>query len=434
MSVASMTRRGFLGGTGAAIATTALGSKLAFASPQDPSAGDVIVLVSLTGGADGLSLVAPYQMPTYKALRPNIRVKGASEVSDPSRAGLVLRSGGSVAPFDLSGVFALHPSLAPLYDTAWADGRLAFVHAVGMPASESATRSHFESINYWESGSASLNVTTGFMNRFLESVGATAGISGIGRAASLPRSLTGAVPTFSMPAIGAFGVSGYPDNAKAAATLAGWYEDAADPLERTGRDTLLAANTIKSVNWSGAALAPKNGAVYPWSGFAQSLREVAQLIRANVGLRVACVELFGWDSHDAMGSPEDPSAAFSEQCSVFAEALAAFYRDLGSLNSEVTVATITEFGRTIDENGSGGTDHGRASAMMVMGGGAVGGVHGPFVDSITNGPEDDLTVLTDYRQVLSEVLTVRGGSASTSSIFPTWTPAAPIGVCKAIAT
>ncbi|MFN8052883.1 MAG: DUF1501 domain-containing protein [Acidimicrobiales bacterium] len=425
-----VTRRNFLAGSGAVIAAGAVGPRLAFASPEAPGTGDVIVLVFLRGGADGLSLVAPHQMPTYRALRPTVRVKSPSEVANPANAGLPLVSGGAVGAFPLSGVFAMHPGLAALHAGPWTDGHLAVVHAVGMPASESATRSHFDAMRNWEVGTAAVNLSTGFMNRFLLAAGATDRLAGVGRGSSLQRSLGGPVAAYSMGGISSFGVGGFSSNTKATAALTRWYDvGTGDIVSQTGATTLGAVGTVRAVNWKDPAYAVQNGAVYPGGSFGDSLREVAQLIRAGLGLRVACIDLDGWDTHGEMGLPEDPTGYFRGRCEELATGLAAFSRDLGTQMSEVTVATISEFGRSIEENGTGGVDHGRGSAMLVMGGGIRGGVHGPFVPTIVDGPEDDLTVLTDYRTVMAEVLSVRGGATDTSTLFPTWAPTAPLGLC-----
>ncbi len=432
---AGITRRTFLAGTGAAAgaaaAAVALGPQLAFASPTSPSDGDVIVLIFLRGGADGLSLVAPWQMPTYRTLRPTIRVKGPDEVAAPN-AGLPLTAGGSVAPFDLDGVFALHPGLAPLHAGPWAAGDLAVVHAVGMPAAESDTRSHFESMRNWEAGSASLYVNTGFLNRFLGAVGATEGIPAIGRGATLARSLDGPVPTFSMNDLNAFGIHGFGDNTKVGDALARWYRPSeSDVVAQVGANTLAAIDDVAGVSWTSAAYAPQNGAVYGTDDIARNLADVAKVIRAGLGLRVACIDAGGWDTHEGMGAPDDPNSDFRRRSANLAGALAAFWRDLGPAMSGVTVVTVSEFGRTINENGTGGTDHGRGTAMFVMGGGVAGGVYGDFVPTIEDGPEGDLAVKNDFRRVLGEVLTVRGGAADAHDIFPTWEPQAPLGLCTA---
>jgi len=427
----SVTRRGFLAGTGAVLATSAFAPQLAFASPENPGTGDVVVLLFLRGGADGLSLVAPWQMPSYRTLRPSIRVKDASEVATPAtQAGLPLVAGGNVGAFALSGTFAMHPGLAQLHSGPWAAGDLAVVHAAGMPASESDTRSHFDSMRNWEMGSASLNVNTGFLNRFLAAVGATDRLAGIGRGSNLQRTLSGPVPAYSMNDLSSFGINGFSNNTRARTALSRWYEPTPGDLVATvGSNTLNAIGSVAGISWTDARFTPQNGATYGNDDIGRNLAEVSKLIRANLGLRVACLDAGGWDTHEGMGAPEDTNSYFRQRAGQLGNALAAFYQDMGSAMSEVTVVTISEFGRTINENGSGGTDHGRGSSMFVMGGGARGGVHGGFVNQILDGPEGDLTVVNDYRTVLAEVLTARGGATSATSVFPTWAPAAPLGVC-----
>lgn len=427
MSATTLTRRGFLATAGAVGAAATLRPRLAFASPENPSTGDVIVLVFLRGGADGLSLVAPFQMGTYHDLRPTIAVKptGAAGV-----AGLPLVAGGAVAPFALDGTFALHPAMSALHAGPWANGDLAVIHAAGMPRSESDSRSHFESMKNWEAGSASLAVNTGFLNRFLQNVGATTRLSAMAAGSNAPRSLAGPVAAYAMQSPADFGVSGFSEVNLARSVLSSWYGsgDPTDLVRAVGRSTIAAVDQLRTIDWNGPTYAVRNGAAYPNTTFGQDLREVAQLIRANVGLRVACVDFGSWDTHQGMGAPGS-AGWFDRLAGELSRSLTAFYTDLGNDMGEVTLATISEFGRTINENGTGGTDHGRGSVMFVMGRNVTGGVHGAFVDRIADGPEGDLAVLNDYRTVLAEVLTERGGAASMSTIFPTWTPAAGLGVC-----
>jgi uncharacterized protein (DUF1501 family) len=132
-----------------------------------------------------------------------------------------------------------------------------------------------------------------------------------------------------------------------------------------------------------------------------------------------------------MGAPEDPNGYFRGRTATHSNALQAFYQDLGAAMSEVTLVTISEFGRTINENSSGGTDHGRATAMLVLGGNVNGGVYGDFPATIENGPEGDLTVLNDYRRVLSEVLTTRCNAADIGAVFPTYDQQGPLGLVAA---
>lgn len=424
-----LSRRRFLAltGTGAAtmVAVSTLGNQYAFATPANPAQGDVLVVVFNRGGMDGLNVVAPYRMPTYQALRPTIRVRPPEEFTGQTEgAGLPLDAGGSVAPFDLSGVFGLNPGMSALHAGPWADGHLAVVHAVGMPASESATRSHFESQRNWEAGTARLNITDGFLNRHLSAFTDLSGVSAIGRGSTLQAMLGGSVPAFAMSSIAGFGVRGFHNNKKAATALAAMYPSGGDLLSTVGADTLSVTSMISGIPDPG----PQNGATYGWDGLAQGLREAARLIRADVGLRAVVIDDGGWDTHTGMGAPEDPNSYFRRRTGEFSNALAAFYKDLGSAMDEVTLVTMTEFGRTINENGSGGTDHGRGSALFVMGRNVNGGVYGDFPNEIVDGPEGDLTVANDFRHVLSEVLTKRMPGSDMAHVFPGYSQRMPMGI------
>ncbi len=430
--VGGLSRRSFMGlvGTGAAVlGVSSLGSRMAFATPENPSTGDVMVVIFMRGGWDGLDVVAPYQMPTYKALRPTIRIKEASEFTDPTgKAGLPLTDGGNVAPFALSGTFAMNPSMTHLHQGAWADGKLAVIHAAGMPASESSTRSHFEAEQYWERGSRSLSVTSGFLNRYLVGLGGLDRLSAVGRGSTLQTSLQGPATAMSMGSISGFGVNGFPNNSQARTALAALYRHGTQLVEETGADTLDVVNLLTSLPTDPG---PQNGATYGTDDLSRNLREVARLIRGNVGLRAVAIDYGGWDTHSDMGMPEDPASYMRQRTGVVSQALQAFYKDLGTAMDEVSVVTMSEFGRTIEENGSGGTDHGRGTVMFALGGKIRGGVYGDFPATIANGPEGDLAVMTDYRRVISEILQVRCGATNVGSIFPTYTPQAPLGLAVA---
>lgn len=425
-------RRSFLalaGVGGAAVGVSTLGNRYAFATPGQPGQGDVIVVVFNRGGMDGLNVVAPYRMASYRTLRPTIRVKAPEEFSDPAgRAGLPLDQGGAVAPFEHSGRFGLHPGMELLHGGAWAAGHLAIVHAAGMPASESASRSHFDSQRNWEAGGGDIRITDGFLNRYLAGVPGTSGLSAIGRGSTLQAMLHGDQRAISMSAINGFGVRGFSDNNRARTALMAMYSDGADMLTRTGSETLAVTGQISSLPPDPG---PQNGAQYGNDSMARHLREVARLVKADVGLRVAVVDDGGWDTHNGQGVPEDPNAFLRGRTRAFSNALQAFYQDLGAGMDEVTVVTVSEFGRTIGENSSGGTDHGRAGAMFVLGRKVRGGVYGAFPDVIADGPEGDLAVLTDYRSVLSEVLAVRGDGLDVGRVFPRLSPTAPLGLVTA---
>ena len=424
-----VSRRSFLalaGAGGAAIGVSALGNRYAFATPVRPDQGDVLVIVFNRGGMDGLNVVAPFQMPSYRALRPTIRVKAPDEFPDPAgRAGLPLTAGGNVAPFAHDGVFALHPGMEKLHQGAWSAGHLAIVHAAGMPAGDSTSRSHFESQRNWEAGTANLAVTDGFLNRYLQGVPDLDRLGAIGRGSTLQPMLHGDAPAFSMGSISGFGVRGFSDNARARTALMAMYPAGADLLTGTGAETLSITGLVGSLP---ADPGPQNGAAYGWDGLAKNLKEVARLIKADVGLRVAVVDDGGWDTHNDQGVPEDPNGYFRSRTRQFSEALQAFYQDLGGSMSEVTLVTMSEFGRTINENGSGGTDHGRATSMFVLGGNVRGGVHGAFPDQIVDAPEGDLAVMNDYRHVLAEVMGTRAGATDLGRVFPGYTGHTPLGL------
>ena len=424
---AAVSRRGFLsalGVGGATLGLTATGARLAFAAPGAVGNGDVLVVIFNRGGVDGLNLVAPFQMPTYRDLRPTIRVKDPGEFADPTgRAGLPLVQGGAVAPFALSGTFALHPGMEALHAGAWSQGRVAVVHAAGMPVGESASRSHFESQRNWEAGSGRLSIHDGFLNRHLAQIATPGRLAGVARGNTLSAMLDGAAPSVAMNRIAEFGVTGFADNNAATTALAAMHRRSADVIASTGAGALDTVATIRALP---ADPGPRNGAAYGWDDLSTNLKEIARLIRAGVGLRVATIDHGGWDTHNGQGVPE-VNGTFRSRAASLSTALQAFHQDLGG-SVGVTVVCLSEFGRTINENGSGGTDHGRGSAMLVMGGGIRGGVYGSFPDRIENGPEGDLVVLNDYRQVLAEVLTVRAGGTDLARTFPTWSPQAHLGL------
>ena len=430
----SMTRRGFLAGSaGVAAATTfTMGTRFAFASPENPGSGDVLVLVFLHGGADGLSLVAPFMMQSYRDLRPEIRVKDPGEFADPvGKAGLPLVAGGNIGAFDESGTFAMHPGMQSLFDGAWTDGNLAVTHCVGMPSYESSSRSHFDSTKNWNVGSGDLNVSTGFLNRYLQGQAGVDRLAAVGRDSQLHKSLAGPVPAYSMTSIGSFNVSGFQNNTEAATTLDAWYDGAApDLLLQTGANTLDTIGLVTGTDWDDPMFAVQNGATYPMHHFAHGLRETAMLIRANVGLRTVAIDYHGWDTHEGMGMPEDPDSWFRSKASILADAMQAFYTDLGTMMDEVTLFSVSEFGRTINQNGNEGTDHGRGSCALAMGRKVNGGVYGDFVDTIEDGPEGDLTVLNDYRRPISEILSVRGGATDLGAVFPTYSQEGALGLCQ----
>jgi uncharacterized protein (DUF1501 family) len=344
-----------------------------------------LVVVFLRGGADGLSLVPPIGDAGYHRARPRIAIKPADAVK-------------------LDGFFGLNPLLRDL-EPAWKEGALALIHAVG---SEDATRSHFEAQDLMEHGGLAGG---GWLGRFLRHrKGASHGpLSAIALGRSLPECLRGAPAATAMTSLKDFSL-GAP--AKFLDQLGRLYGATPTALGPAGRDTLAALRRIEQLH--AADYKPANGAEYAGDYFSQGLRQVAQLIKARVGLEAASVDLNGWDSHLSQESVMNP------EVTKLNKGLAAFHRDLGPLMATTTVVVMTEFGRRVEENSAFGTDHGRASAMLVLGGGVQGGrVLGAWpglTRDILEGP-GDLPVTTNYRNVLAPIL-VRHGAADLAQVFP----------------
>lgn len=411
--MSDLTRRRFLAYAGAGAGGLSLGTttRVAFGDPADPSRGDVVVSVFLRGGADGLSLVVPFGDPDYARLRPGIAV------APPGR---------SAGALDLNGYFGLHPAMAALYGGLWTNGRLAVVHAVGLPDAESDTRSHFEAQAYWERASANLLVRDGWLARQLGAEGASSVVAGVGLRSSLPAALRGSGTAVAVRSIDGFRLDGFDRGEVAAvgAELGRMYQGVPGPLGLAARSALSATELIAAAG--GDRFGVQNGAVYPASGLGRDLRSVAQLIRAGIGVRAACVDTGGWDMHEDMGTAANGQMA--SRAKDLADALAAFAADLGPALAEVTVLTMSEFGRTVRQNGSGGTDHGRGSALFVMGGSIRGGIYGRWPGLAPQDEDRDLEVTTDMRTVLAEVLQRRLDSPAVGAVLPGFAVPALLGL------
>ncbi len=428
----ALSRRRFLVGAGAsaagALVVPSLWPRYAFATPGQPATGDALVVVFLRGGADGLTLVPPFSDAAgYQARRgagsANSVAVAAPNPSNPNAAlDLQATAGGHS--------FGLHPAMAGL-KAVWDAGDLAIVHAAGLPSSESDTRSHFEAEAYWERASSSMAVTNGWLARHMTSAGITGALPAIAYDSAIPMSLRGNKGSMAMNSIESFNVEGFWDAELGNAALSHVYTTGTiDPLVQQGADTLAAVALVQAEN---PLQYDTHGVLYPDSGegewLGRGLREVACLLRADVGVRIACVDIGGWDHHDAMGPPAGGTTAdFARGLS---DALRAFHQDLGPLMNEVTVVTMSEFGRTIDINGSGGTDHGRGSALFVMGGAVNGGLYGNYPNGpLADGPDGDLEVQNDFRRPLAEILTKRLGNPAVASVFPGYTHPGDLGLCS----
>ena len=306
----------------------------------------------------------------------------------------------------------------------WDDGGLAVVQAAGMPVNN---HSHFDGMDWMERGTpGERRLLTGWLGRHLAAVdsGNTSPFRAIGFGDLIPASLRGSIPATSLASIADFHLQGFEDQAaRFQGTLAALYSGTTF-LDVQALQTFGAVERLAAVD--PGQYPPANGAVYPDSDFGNAMKQIAQLIKADLGLEVACTDLGGWDMHDA------ETGQMGDLLADFGAGLQAFYADLHD-RGNVTVVTMTEFGRRIEENASGGTDHGTASFMFLMGGGINGRkVYGDWPTLAPDALADpgDLAVTTDYRTVLSEVLAKRLGNPDVSDVFPGFTAGSPLGVCR----
>ena len=405
----SLARRVFLrNGALALVGTSALPAFLSRAVMASETTSDSfknkrLVVIFQRGAADGLNIVVPHAESSYYAMRPSINI--------PRKAVL-----------DLDGFFGLHPSMDSLLPL-WKEKHLAIVHAAG---STDTTRSHFDAQDYMESGTPGLKATEdGWLNRALVSLPqptdvaeTQAAFRAIAMGPTLPRILSGSEPAVAVNHIDDFGVGGRnPKAAPAANTFEAMYEHSVDTvLHGAGQETFDAVKMLKSADPSKYKPAP--GANYPRGRFGDSLQQLAQLIKSNLGVQVAFADIGGWDHHVNEGSTQGQLANILRE---FSESLFAFWMDLGSLAEETVVVTMSEFGRTARENGNRGTDHGHANAMFVMGGPVRGGrVYGrwPGLDASQLYEGRDLAVTTDFRRVLSEAVDQHLGNHKLETVFP----------------
>lgn len=390
----TLTRRGLLGGVVAA-AGVSVSTQMAFAS--DTYAGDTLVVLSLHGGFDGLSAIAPVGDPDYYRARPTIGLPKSQVIAG-------------------DGTFGLHPAMAPLLPL-WQSGTLAAVHAVGQP---NPTRSHFAAMATLENAAPGSALRSGWLDRMLGVTGATGPLAGTSMGAAMPTPLfAGTVPAVSMASLDSFTLAGDSAKRPIAAALRAMYADA--PPAQAG--PALAADQALTATASLRASGYTPAATYPDTDLGAALRDVARLIKARVGLVTAAVDCGDWDMHDSLGSAVQGQRMY-DNLNGLSLALAAFAADLGPAFASVTVVTVSEFGRRVQENASRGADHGHGNAMLLLGGGVRGGrVYGVWPGlapaSLVAG---DLAATTDYRSVIGEILQKRCGFGSLSTVFPSVRP------------
>lgn len=417
-----MTRRGFMVGCSAAIAGFAGGlSFTAFGSQAAEPNQDIILVVFLRGGLDGLNLVMPIAGPDrgyYEQKRSRIAVPAT----------------GANAALPLSDLFGLHPAAAPLFDL-YRGQHLAVVHAAGLT---SDTRSHFDAMQYMELGTpGSKSGTTGWLTRHLQTANNLPNqivMPAVAAGTLQPTALLGSRESVGMTSPGDFQFNGhwlYGDPQRA--SLRSMYTGSSW-LHRAGIQTLDAVDVVEFAAPGGYM--PGNGAVYPNSAFGGGLQTVAQLIKLQLGLRVATIDLGGWDTHEYQG--DDGGGYFASRIGELAAGLAAFYTDMSNdngadHNQRITVAVMSEFGRSFAQNASNGTDHGHGNVMLLLGGAVNGGkVYGQWPGLAPEQLYDrrDLAITTDYRRVLSEILIRRLGNPNLGTIFPGYSNYAPLDLLR----
>ncbi|HEU5262775.1 MAG TPA: DUF1501 domain-containing protein [Gemmatimonadales bacterium] len=383
-------------------------ARAAFASnrplpPLTAPARPVLVCVFQRGAVDGLNMIVPHGDSLYYRERPRIAVPEKDVVN-------------------LDGYFGLHPRLAAL-KPLWDNGSLAAIHAIGSP---DATRSHFDAQDYMETATPGRKATPdGWLNRYCQHdrEHQHTPFRAVAFGPQLPRTLAGSAPSLAIENLQTFGLRAPRQAARDRLTRAFeelYASSATGLLSSSSQEAFEAVQLLRRMNPT--QYQPAHGADYPRGRFGRALLQIAQLIKANVGLRVAFADVTGWDTHVNQGASEGQLAT---RLSEFGQALAAFAHDLGETMRDVVVLTMSEFGRTVRENGNSGTDHGHATAMLVMGGPVNGGrVLGrwPGLHPASRFEGRDVAVTTDFRDLFAEILARHLGATDLAAIFPGFTP------------
>jgi uncharacterized protein (DUF1501 family) len=394
-----MSRRSLLRGALAlGGATTMVGSAMVSASASSiVPASSVLVVLSLRGAADGLSLVVPYNDPGYKSARPNIKIP----------ADKVLQG---------DGTFGLHPNLQPL-EELWTNHKIAVVHQTGLPA---PNRSHFSAMEELEDADPGSSKRVGWLNRLVGTRDHHTPLQGVGMVSGPPPTeLVGPLPLMTVASVNDMSIAGddqYDTDppGKRRRSLETLWGDDKSPLGKAMRATLTATS-----DFAPAMSTADNKAAYGDSDLGRALSEVARVIRGNVGVEVLTVDQGNWDMHTDLGTLE--WGQMKQNAGDFATAIAAFFGDLGDQAGKVTLVALSEFGRRVAENDNYGLDHGYGNVMWVMGPGVNPGYHCRAWAGLQTGLDADVPVTTDYRSVLAEVVSSRFGS-SPAAVFPGFTP------------
>jgi uncharacterized protein (DUF1501 family) len=416
-----MKRSAFLKGAGLALFGIGVGGVPTFIAKAANSfkeqklykKGKVLVCVFQRGAMDGLMAVTPFTDQFLKAARPTI----------------FMEAGAGKPLIDLDGRFGLHPAMKN-FEPLFREKKLAIVHGIGSPNN---TRSHFDAQDFMESGTPfKKGTSSGWLNRAVGLLGHDATpLRAVSITSSLPRSLYGDNPALAINNLQDFAIQ-MKGNSKATSMVSKSFEDLYDQtsstlLKETGKESFDAMKMLQKTNTKNYQ--PSNGAIYPTSPLGNSLKQIAQLIKMNVGLEVAFAEHGGWDTHFNQGTDQ---GVFARNAADLSNSIAAFWTDLGQLQDDVTLMSMTEFGRTVKQNGTNGTDHGRGSCNFIIGNNVDGGkVHGLVkllsIDNLEDGR--DLAVTTDFRAVFSEVADQHLQINDNAILFPDWNGKS-IGVMK----
>ncbi|HLZ13149.1 MAG TPA: DUF1501 domain-containing protein [Candidatus Acidoferrum sp.] len=400
-------RRYFLKQGGVAmVGLSAMPAFLQRAAAATPTGGKKqLVVLFQRGAADGLNIVVPFGEAHYYRMRPTIAIPQP-------------KNGANDAAVDLDGFFGLHPSLAPL-EALFRKNQLAIVHAAGSP---DPTRSHFDAQDFMESGTPGLKATEdGWLNRAMESIPEeeASPFRAVAMGPNLPRMLRGNSPAIALPDVRQFKMMAQNPGAGKIAEggFEAMYAQTVDQaLRGTGTETFEAIEMLRKADPT--KYQPENGAAYPNSRLGQSLQQVGQLIKANIGVEVLFVDCGGWDNHVNEGGVQ---GQLSNLLKDLGQGLAAFHQDMGDRMGNIVFVTMSEFGRTAKENGNRGTDHGHANCMFVMGGDVKGGrVYGKWPGLAEHQLNEgrDLALTTDFRSVLGEILTKHVGVPDLAPVFP----------------
>jgi len=403
----SLTRRVFMKSgamavVGASAVPTFLTRSVLAQATTAQAQGKKLVVIFQRGAADGLNIVVPHREKTYYEQRPTIAIQQNQVI-------------------DLDGFFGLHPSMQSL-KPLWDQGHLAAVHACGSP---DPTRSHFDAQDFMESGTPGLAGTSdGWLNRALAAEDAAnprhgkSAFRAVALGTQLPRTLEGKVPAVAIGNLKDFNVGGQnPAAVPLSNSFQAMYDESVNAvLHGTASETFEAVKMLKGTD--AGKYTPAAGANYPNGAFASSLKQVAQLMKANLGVEAAFADVGGWDTHQNQGGA---NGQLANRLKEFSESLTAFWTDMGDDAENITLVTMSEFGRTVHQNGTGGTDHGHANVMFVLGGSVAGRkVYGkwPGMDKSQLYEERDLAITTDFRQVLGEAAFKTLGARNLEIVFP----------------